>query len=200
MENLLTKAVKISKRICEMKLEEGDVAVDCTMGNGRDTEFLCDLVGYRGKVYAFDIQESAVENTRERLKKRGFQERAELILDGHQNLDKHIKEKVNLFIFNLGYLPKGNHDITTQKGTTLEAVKKSMELLEDDGIVLLVVYPGHQSGKEEKDMLEEFTSNLNQKEFTVAKYNYLNQIHNPPELICIEKVFYPGKKRKNHEK
>ena len=34
-------------------LREGDVAVDFTMGNGHDTEFLSKTVGENGHVYAF---------------------------------------------------------------------------------------------------------------------------------------------------
>lgn len=188
MNNILINSVELSKRVCELKLQDGDIAVDCTMGNGNDTAFLCHLVGENGKVYAFDIQESAIINTREKLLKLGVLERAKLILDGHENLDQYVKESVKLIIFNLGYLPKGDHKITTKKETTLEAVKKSLDLLGPNGIILLVVYPGHISGKEEKEVLESFTSKLNQKEYTVAKLNFLNQVNNPPELICIEKV------------
>ncbi len=35
----------------------GDIAVDATMGNGHDTQMLCELVGESGHVYAFDVQE-----------------------------------------------------------------------------------------------------------------------------------------------
>ena len=52
-------------------LKEGDVAVDFTMGNGHDTEFLSKTVGENGHVYAFDIQEQAVASTSENLKKAG---------------------------------------------------------------------------------------------------------------------------------
>ena len=41
-------------------LKPGDVAVDFTMGNGHDTEFLSKTVGPEGFVYAFDIQEQAL--------------------------------------------------------------------------------------------------------------------------------------------
>ena len=77
------------------------------MGNGHDTAFLCQLVGEKGKIYAFDIQEGATRNTKKKLQELNLLERAELILDGHQNIDKYITEKVRLVIFNLGYLPGG---------------------------------------------------------------------------------------------
>lgn len=188
MKNFFTNVIEISKELCTLKLNNGDTAVDCTMGNGNDTEFLCHLVGDKGKVYAFDIQEEAVINTSKKLEKLNFLERAELILDGHQNIDKYIKQSVKLVIFNLGYLPRGNHEITTKKETTLQAVQKCLDILEPNGIILLVIYPGHENGKIEKEALERFTSGLKQKEYNVANICFTNQINNPPELICIEKV------------
>lgn len=187
MENIFINAVEISKKISTLKLKDGDIAVDCTMGNGNDTVFLCSLVGKKGKVYAFDIQKSAVMNTKKKLLEMNLLERAELILDGHQNIDKYVKENVKLVMFNLGYLPKGNHEITTKKETTVEAVRKCLDILEPNGVILLVIYHGHEKGKEEKAALESFTSGLNQKEYNVVQLGFTNQINNPPELICIEK-------------
>lgn len=188
MKNIFINAMEISKKICESKLAEGDIAIDCTMGNGNDTAYLCSLVGEKGKVYAFDIQEDAVVNTEKNLRELNLLNRAELIFDGHENIDKYIKEKVKLAIFNLGYLPKGNHEITTKSDTTIEAVKKCIELLQPNGIILLVIYYGHESGKAEKEDIENFTVELNQKEYNVVKISFTNQVNCPPELICIEKV------------
>ncbi len=188
--NIFNNAIAISKRICSLKLQNGDIAVDCTMGNGNDTAFLCQLVGDKGKVYAFDIQEAALVNTRKKLLSLNFLDRANLILDGHQHIDKYVTENVKLVIFNLGYLPKGNHEITTTKESTLAAVQKCLPLLEPNGIVLLIVYPGHENGRMEKEALDSFTAKLNQKEFNAAKLCFVNQINNPPELICIEKTHF----------
>ena len=200
MKNFFTNVLEISKELCKLKLNNGDIAIDCTMGNGNDTAFLCSLVGDKGKVYAFDIQESAVINTKKKLQELNFLQRAEIILDGHENIDKYIKEDAKLIIFNLGYLPRGNHEITTKKETTIQALRKCLDLLKPNGIILLVIYPGHENGKIEKEALESFTSKLNQKEYTVANICFTNQINNPPELICIEKVcpkFYTKKAIKN---
>ena len=190
MRNIFSNVVEISKRICELKLNNGDNAVDCTMGNGNDTAFLCRLVGEKGRVYAFDIQEDAVINTKKKLQELNFLERARIILDGHQNIDKYVTGNVRLVIFNLGYLPGGNHKITTKKETTIEAVQQCLDILEPNGIILLIIYTGHQNGKMEKEALQSLTSKLNQKEYNVVKICFANQINNPPELICIEKVYH----------
>lgn len=187
MEEIFKNAVEISRRICKLKLKSGDRAVDCTMGNGNDTAFLCNLVGEGGRVYAFDIQEAALINTRKRLEESNLLDRAQLICDGHQNMDKYVKEDVKLVIFNLGYLPRGDHNITTKPETTIEALRKSLRLLKDGGMVLLVIYYGHEGGREEKDAIESYTSTLDQKVYNVVKISFTNQVNNPPELICIEK-------------
>lgn len=187
MKKIFNNAVGISKEICKSKIEKDHIVVDATMGNGNDTAFLCDLVGEDGKVYAFDIQEKAIIKTKDRLTALNFQDRAELIHDGHENIDHYIKEKVRLVIYNLGYLPSSDHKITTNSETTVDSVNKTLDLLDDGGIVLLVIYPGHESGREEKLALEDLTRNLNQKQFNVFNVKFTNQANNPPELICIEK-------------
>lgn len=187
IKNFFTNSMNIAKEICKIKVKNGDIVVDATMGNGNDTLFLAELVGNEGKVYSFDIQNIALENTEKRLKEMNMENRVKVILDGHENLDKYIQGKIKLVIFNLGYLPNACHEVTTKSETTLLAIKKSLNILEKHGIVILVIYHGHEEGKREKKAIEEFTSCLNQKEFNVAKLSFTNQINNPPELICIEK-------------
>ena len=62
-----------------------DVVVDATMGNGYDTLFLAQLAK---QVYAFDIQEQALEKTRQRLAEAGL-DNVQLILAGHETLDQY---------------------------------------------------------------------------------------------------------------
>ena len=45
----------------------GDCVVDATCGRGRDTVKLASLVGSTGTLHAFDVQQSAVQQTRELL-------------------------------------------------------------------------------------------------------------------------------------
>ncbi|AZV57299.1 methyltransferase domain-containing protein [Clostridium sp. AWRP] len=187
MQNYFTNAVNIARDICRRKLNKGDIAVDATMGNGNDTELLAELVGDSGKVYSFDIQEAALQNTEEKLMKNNVSGWVKLIHDGHENMDKYVKDKVNLVIFNLGYLPKGEHSVTTKSATTLAALKKALNLICKNGIIILVVYYGHEEGKFEKEELEKYTEKLNQKEYNVVNLCFTNQINNPPMIIAIEK-------------
>ena len=44
-------------------LQCGDFAIDATLGNGYDTQFLAQKVGTSGHVYAFDIQKQSIEQS-----------------------------------------------------------------------------------------------------------------------------------------
>ncbi|WP_278382561.1 class I SAM-dependent methyltransferase, partial [Clostridium tyrobutyricum] len=78
-KNYFTNAVNIAKDICRKKINKGDIVVDATMGNGNDTLFLSELVGDSGKVYAFDIQQTALKNTYEKISKNGILQHVKLI-------------------------------------------------------------------------------------------------------------------------
>ena len=96
--------------IIEKALYAGATAVDATLGNGHDALWLCGLVGETGKIYGFDVQAEAVERSRARLKEAGVEERAQLILDGHQNMGNYIPpESADAVMFNLGWLPGAEH-------------------------------------------------------------------------------------------
>ena len=160
-----------------------DIVVDATMGNGYDTLFLARLAK---QVYAFDIQEQALEKTSQRLQEAGLTN-AELILQGHETVDQFVRE-VKAAIFNLGYLPSADKSIITQPQTTLEALDKLCHMLVKGGRIAIMIYYGHEGGDIERDAVMDFVSHLPQEEYTAAIYRTLNQINNPPFLVMIEKL------------
>ncbi|MGO1368783.1 MAG: class I SAM-dependent methyltransferase [Senegalia sp. (in: firmicutes)] len=178
----------ISHQLIDLKLKEGMIAVDATVGNGNDTLLLAKKVGDCGKVYGFDIQDIAIKNTLKTLKDNNLNNRVKLIKDSHENILKYINEKLDLVIFNLGYLPKGDHSIITKAKSTLKAIESVLSYLNENGILIIVSYYGHLGGEEEKEELENYLEKLDQKKFTVLKMNFLNQINSPPILFCIEKI------------
>lgn len=97
-------------------VKEGEICVDATAGNGNDTLLLAELVGKTGKVYAFDIQEQALQKTRERLEEKDLEERVELVLKSHTEMGKRIREEVSCIVFNFGYLPGGRSFSFHKKG------------------------------------------------------------------------------------
>ena len=132
-------------------LEPGDRAIDATMGNGHDTVLLCSLVGPAGRVYAFDVQPAALEATRGRLTEEGFSGRANLFHLGHEHMSEVVQDPVKAVVFNLGWLPGGDHRITTRTETTIRAIRQALKLLAPMGVLVICVYPGHPEGEREKE-------------------------------------------------
>lgn len=177
----------IVKNIIESFIKDGYKALDCTVGNGNDTINLARLVGYKGKVYGFDIQEIALEYTSVRLKELDLLDRVTLINDSHENISKFISEGLDFIIYNLGYLPKGDKSIKTIAKSTVESLKQALKLINPNGLILITVYTGHEGGMEEKEAIESLLRSLDQKEFNVLKYDFINQINYPPILYAVEK-------------
>lgn len=179
--------VDLAKKIMTAYLEEGMIVCDSTVGNGHDTLFLAKKVGQKGRVYGFDIQEEALKATQLKLEEEKLLDRVSLFLEGHENIDLKIEENLDLVIFNLGYLPKGNKSLITRGETSVTAIGKSLKLLKNNGLLLVTCYTGHDGGLEEKNQVEDFLSGLNQKEYNVLEFNFKNQKHCPPILYGVEK-------------
>lgn len=177
----------IVKDLMMSSVIEGSIVLDCTVGNGHDTTLLAELVGKNGMVYGFDIQNQAITITSEKLKKANLEDRVTLIQDGHENIDKYISERLDFIIYNLGYLPSGDKSIKTNKDSTIRSIEKSLILLNNKGLMAITVYVGHIGGLEEKRAVEELLMSLNQKEYNVLKYDFINQMNNPPILYVLER-------------
>lgn len=173
----------------ENHVEEGDFCIDATAGNGNDTLFLCQLVGETGKVLAFDIQKKAVEYTKQRLSDAKMAERAEVLLESHTNMYKYAKrESVSCIVFNFGYLPGGDHQLSTQADTSIEAIRQGLELLKVGGMMSLCIYSGGDSGFQERDAILSFLKSLDTKRYLVILSSYYNRPNNPPIPVMILKL------------
>lgn len=155
-------------------IKEGDTVADFTMGNGHDTLFLSKTVGESGRVYAFDIQPAALESTEKRLKENQAPENYTLICDSHHNADKYIDRPIKAGMFNLGYLPGSDKTVTTKRETTLAAIKAAIGLMDRDAIILIAVYPGHEEGEIEGELINEMLSDLDRKKYCCAKFRIIN--------------------------
>lgn len=183
----LNKVTEVNKVFIDKIVNPGDTVIDATMGNGYDTLYLAKLVGNTGKVYAFDVQEEALKSTKKKVDRDNLQGYVELILDGHENIDKYVKEEVSCVLFNLGYLPRAKHNIITKPETTLQALEKSLNLLKPNGVISVAIYTGHEGGMDEKNEVCQYLNNLDQNYYNVLHMNFTNQVNNPPELILVEK-------------
>lgn len=184
---LLHRVLPLSKRLIEKTVLPGETVVDATAGNGNDTLFLATQIGENGHVYAFDIQQQALDATAERVNE--VNDLVTLVLDSHANVDKHVLGPIGGAMFNLGYLPYSDDlSVITKPESTVEAIHKMLGLLKKKGVITISVYDGHEGGKEERDALLAYVKNLHQSEVHVARYELLNQRKNPPFLLALEKM------------
>lgn len=137
------------------RLSEGDYAVDATVGNGHDTLFLARRVGASGHVWGFDIQAAALDNAREQLAAQGLAQRVTLLHAGHQALaaclPAEARGRLAAVMFNLGYLPGSDKQLTTLPATTLAALDAALHNLRHGGLLSVLAYRGHAGGQTEAD-------------------------------------------------
>ena len=155
---------KIAQRTWDSFLEPGAWVVDATAGNGHDTQYLAQAVGSKGRVFAFDIQEVALRATANRLEQAGLSSRATLIRADHAKMSAHLpcasQGRMNLVCFNLGYLPNGDHSLTTNAISTGSALKDALDLLKPSGALSIIAYRGHRGAMEETDTVRGFVNSL----------------------------------------
>lgn len=174
----------IAKYFFKDKIPSDGIAVDFTMGNGYDTLFLSTLVP-DGRVYAFDIQESAIASTGERLRANNV-DNVTLIHDSHSEVKKYVTVPVNAAMFNLGYLPGGDKSIHTMTETTLVAIRSALDLLTAGGVMTVSVYPGHDEGTREGNAILEMLSLVDRHDFSILQCKMLNS-PTSPFIVAIER-------------
>ncbi|MGB8954274.1 MAG: class I SAM-dependent methyltransferase, partial [Tumebacillaceae bacterium] len=143
--------------LLSVTLQEGDIAVDATVGKGHDTLFLAERVGESGRVYGFDIQEQALAYAQARLKEAGSDGRVELLLESHARMldvvPVEMHGRVKAVTFNFGYLPGGDRSVVTTSSSSVPALRAALDLLAPGGIVTAAVYSGHEEGKAETEAI-----------------------------------------------
>lgn len=180
--------IPFSHQLLDEVIHQGENVIDATCGNGNDSIILSEFVGETGRVFAFDIQEQAIKKTRSLLEEKNI-ENVELIHDGHQHVSTYLEgQSIAGAIFNLGYLPKGDHSIITTPKTTLQAITSILDILKTRGRIVLVIYHGHEGGLDEKNEVLAYCEELDQSKYQVLQYQFINQINQPPFVVAIEKL------------
>ena len=170
-------------------IQKGDICMDATMGNGHDTALLSRLSGENGRVLAFDIQQMALDHTRQRLEQEHCPSNWELYLESHENMGLYAQpESVSCITFNLGYLPGGDHQKATRADSSIKAIQTGLGLLKKKGLMTLCVYSGGDTGFEEKNAVLEYVKGLDSKKYLVIKAEYYNRPSNPPIPVFIVKL------------
>jgi predicted methyltransferase len=184
----LGSAVHLVQLLISEALSPGGTAIDATAGNGYDTLFLARQVGPRGKVYAFDIQAEALQNTELLLQEAGVLDRVVLLQSSHEKLEELAPAPVDAVIFNLGYLPGGDHNLVTTSETTTIALKAALKMLKPGGRIGLVIYTGHPGGQEELAAVEGIANFLDSSLYSAVRLNFINRSARAPVVIVIEKA------------
>jgi methylase of polypeptide subunit release factors len=170
--------VELSHEILK-KHQNPIISVDMTCGNGFDTLF---LASFSNKVYAFDIQDKAINNTKELLKEHNISN-VTVIKESHEFFDIFVREKIDLVIYNLGYLPNGDKSIKTDALSVVKSLKKAIDSLNCFGIIAVVIY---LHDLEENNQVQELVKSLDSR-FDVMEHRVLNK-KNSPYIIEIKRI------------
>lgn len=136
-------------------LSPGDRCLDATLGNGHDAAELARLVGPSGRVHGIDLQPEALAACRARL---GEHPAFLPLLGDHAELGELLppedRGSLRAVVFNLGFLPGGDHALVTRAATTARALDAARSWLAPDGAIACTCYPGHEHGPEEAEVVE----------------------------------------------
>lgn len=183
----LPLAVEWAHGVLASKLRPGSWAVDATAGNGHDTLFLAEQVGPHGRVFAFDVQQEALDTTRRRLVEHHIpNDVCQLFLKSHAHMSEALPReafaRIDAVMFNLGFRPGCDKRLTTQPPSTLAALSAATTLLSPGGVLTLVAYPGHEAGQSESEQVAAWMGELPADQFEVQGIRAANRAHPAPHL------------------
>ena len=161
-ESWLNSQHQPEKLMDAIGLKEGMTIADIGAGRGRMTVFFSIRVGEKGKVFANEIDESALEYLKERCKRNNM-------------------ENVKTFLGTVDspLLPAGEVDIAFMLLTyhhlekPVDMLKNTISCLKKDGILIIVEHDPVKSGEtgSEVTSLEKLTSESNEAGFEIRKVN-----------------------------
>lgn len=183
----VANAVRMAHQFVIHRLHESKLVVDATAGNGKDTLFLAEHTPESTVIWAFDIQQQALSQTQLLLAQHRLSHKVRFVLDSHANIAAYISQPIHIAMFNLGYLPSGDHTISTCSDSTIQAIQQTLQLLAVTGLITIAAYPGYEHGRQECKAVYQYISGLDQRKYTVASWSMVNQLNNPPILYVIEK-------------
>ena len=182
--------LSLSHYFWNQHLNLGDIAIDATCGAGNDTLVLAKacLSEKEGHVYGIDIQKMAIERTEALLETSlsiGTRDRISLIHKSHAPLPIEVPP-ANLIIYNLGYLPGSDRSIMTLSPTTIASLESAIERLLPEGMISIMLYPGHHEGLFETQTILNWASALADHQYSLS-HHYRPNCSKAPNLLLIKK-------------
>ncbi len=180
---------QLAHNVIRRIVERGDTVIDATAGNGNDTQLLASLVGATGRTIAIDIQQSAIESTSGRMERAGLF--ADLRLADHAielNSLRSSGLQVKAVMFNLGYLPRSDKQVTTGSTSTRAAIQAASEMLKPGGAVTIIAYRGHAGGLEEATIVERCLADLPTDQFKTSRIDGDSNNPTSPVLFVVRKT------------
>jgi predicted methyltransferase len=169
-------------------IREGDLVIDATAGNGHDTAFLAARVGAEGKVLAFDIQAEAIASAGSRVEELGLARCVTFLHASHATLADHVAPgAVAAVVFNLGYLPGGDHSLITRGEETLLALDQALVALKPGGLLVVVCYPGHPGGDRESEAVVQWSEGLEPGGYRTELVRREGTLRPAPFLVMVKK-------------
>lgn len=168
---------------------QGDTVIDATAGNGHDTQLLAVLVGSAGRTIAIDIQQSAIDATTTRLAKVGLA--VDLRRGDHASELESLKSSglvAKAIMFNLGYLPGSDKQITTTGVSTLAAVQFATEMVLPGGVITIIAYRGHVGGFEEATTVEQLINTLPDDSYETSRIGGNPDDAKSPVLFVVRRI------------
>ena len=176
---MIKKIVEIAHDYLLEGYSSNDVGVDFTCGSGNDTKVLALNVKH---VYSYDIQEEPINEAKQLCKDLN---NISFYCKSHFYFDEDI-DSFDRGIFNLGYYPKGDKTITTNYIEVIQTIEKALNLLNRNGRLIIVCYPGFETGYIESLKIEEYVQTLSSKKYDSFKFQLMNR-KNAPYIIGIDK-------------
>ena len=167
-----------------LRHQEQVIVIDATLGRGQDALF-CAMLPSVIVIHGIDIQNQAIQSARSKFSNANNHK-----LKSHRMCHQHIDQlnvKPDLIIYNLGYLPGGDKSICTNSLITLTSVEKACHMLNVNGALSMMVYPGHEQGNDERDDLVSFFTSLSKDHFWVQHIRTCNRLLCPELFWCIKK-------------
>ncbi|KAJ1433299.1 putative rRNA methylase-domain-containing protein, partial [Ochromonadaceae sp. CCMP2298] len=185
--------IPMTQNLWRAVVRPGDIVIDATCGRGSDSLFLAQLAvtPTAGRIYCIDIQEAAVQHTRERFAAHEvfaplLDDRVNLLVGSHETLPAEIQpSSVSLICYNLGYLPGKDrtsaNEITTitTPETTVRSLRAALPLLREGGLLSVVAYPMHLGGTEEMQQVQQLLAQLTEDDWRVYSNPPLNRPMSP---------------------